>query len=192
MKKIVLIGGGGHCRSVIDVIEQQAEFEIAGIIDKPKFLDSKIFGYSVIGNDKDIEILAQKYDYALITVGQINSPNIRIKLFNLVIKTGFKLPFIISPRAYLSKFSRVGKGTIIMHDAIVNANTIIGENCIINSKALIEHDCSISSHCHISTNVTINGNVKIGAKSFIGSNSTTKENISIKEDSFVIAGSLCK
>jgi sugar O-acyltransferase (sialic acid O-acetyltransferase NeuD family) len=192
MKKIILIGGGGHCKSVIDVIEQEAKFEIIGIIDKPKLLGSKVLGYSVVGSDLDLNRLAKKYKYALITVGQIKTALIRIKLFNLAIKSGFTLASIISPKAYISKHSRIGMGTIIMHHAIVNANSFIGDNCIINTKALVEHDCSISDHCHISTNATINGGNQIGSKSFIGSNVTTKEYIKIESNSFIKAGSLIK
>ena len=192
MNKIILIGGGGHCKSVIDVIEQEAKYEIAGVVDKPKLLNTKILGYSVIGNDLDLEVLSKKYQYALITAGHIKSPSLRIKLFNLVYKVGFSLPTIISPNAHVSRHSKIGKGTVIMHNAIVNANVNIGYNCIINSKSLIEHDCVIANHCHISTNAIINGGVEIESKCFIGSNVTTNNNIKIKENSFIKAGSLVK
>lgn len=192
MNKIILIGGGGHCKSAIDVIEHEAKFEIAGIIDKPENLDTKVLGYSVIGDDSDLEDLSKKYHYALITIGQIESPSSRIKLFNFAKKAGFFLPTIISPSSHISKYSKIGNGTIIMHNAIVNANANIGDNCIINTKALIEHDCIISNHCHISTNAIINGGVNIGSKSFIGSNVTTRNNITIKENSFIKAGSVVK
>ncbi len=192
MSKIILIGGGGHCKSVIDVIEQEARFEIVGIVDKTEFSGSQVLGYPIIGNDNDLEILAKKYHNAIITVGQIKSSSLRVKLYDLAIKAGFNFPHVVSPNAYVSKHSKIGKGTIVMNNAIVNASVSIGENCIINSKALIEHDCNISSHCHISTNATINGNVKIGSKCFIGSNVTTKQNITIKDDSFITAGSLVK
>jgi sugar O-acyltransferase (sialic acid O-acetyltransferase NeuD family) len=190
MNSIILIGGGGHCKSVIDVIEQEGQFEIAGIVDKPEFLGSDILGYSVIGNDSDLGNLAKKYQYALITVGQIKSPLLRIKLFELAEKSGFTLPSIISPRAYISKHAMVGKGVVIMHDVLINANAKIGDNCIINSKVLIEHDCSISKHCHISTNATINGGVTVKPGCFIGSGAITKESIIIAKNSFIKAGSL--
>ena len=192
MKKIILIGGGGHCKSVIDVIEQEKKYKIYGIIDKPEFLGTKILKYKVIGNDLDLKSFAKEVKNALITVGQIKSAKLRIKLFKLAKKAGFILPTVISPNSYVSKYSKIGNGSIVMHQSIVNANTSIGDNCIINSKALIEHDCSISNHCHISTNATINGGVKIGSKCFIGSNVTTKNNIKIKENSFIKAGTLIK
>ena len=190
MRNIVLIGGGGHCKSVIDVIEQEGRFEIVGIVERPDFLETDVLGYQIIGNDSDLVDLAKKYKYALITVGQIKSPSLRIKLFDLATKAGFTLPNIISPNAYVSKHSSIGKGVVVMHNAIVNASASIGDNCIINSKALIEHDCLISKHCHISTNATINGGVKVESGCFVGSSATTKELITISENSFIKAGSL--
>jgi len=190
MKSIVLIGGGGHCKSVIDVIEQEGQFKIVGIVDKPELLGSNILGYSVIGNDSDLDGLAKKYQYALITVGQIKSPSLRIKLFDLATKAGFTLPSIISPNAYVSKHSFIGNGVVVMHDAIVNASVSIGDNCIINSQALVEHDCAISKHCHISTNATINGGVAVKLGCFIGSGAIIKESTTIGKNSFIKAGSL--
>ena len=190
MKELILIGGGGHCKAVIDIIEQEGRFEIAGIVDKPELLGSKVFGYSVIGNDSDLVNLAKKYQYALITVGQTESPSLRIKLFDLAIKAGYILPSIISPNAYVSQYASIGNGIVIMHGALINASASIGDNCIINSKALIEHDCQISEHCHISTNATINGKVVVGPGCFIGSGAITKESITIQKNSFIKAGSV--
>ena len=89
MKKIILVGGGGHCKSVIDVIEQENKFKISGIVDQHKFLGSKILGYKVIGTDSDLSKLARKYKYALVTVGQTKTPLIRKKLFTLINKAKF-------------------------------------------------------------------------------------------------------
>jgi len=190
MKSIILIGGGGHCKSVIDVIEQEGQFEIVGIVDKPELLGSKVLGYQIIGNDSNLNNLAKKYQYALVTVGQIKSPLLRIKLFELAVKSGFILPTVVSPRAYLSKHAMVDKGSIIMHDALINANAKVGENCIINSKALIEHDVIIESHCHISTGAIINGASVVESNTFFGSNSLTKESIVVKKDSVVGGGNV--
>lgn len=192
MKKIVLVGGGGHCKSVIDVIEQEGKFEIIGIVDKPQYLGNKVLDYSVIGCDDDLKELAKKYKNALITIGQIKSASLRKKMFCLALKAGFHLPNIISPNAYVSKYSSIGIGVVVMHHAFINANSSVGNNCIINSKALIEHDCLISNHCHISTNSTINGGVTIESGCFIGSNVTTKEQITITKNSYIKAGSIVK
>ena len=192
MKEIILIGGGGHCRSVIDVIEQEGQFKIAGIVDKALLFGTDVLGYPVFGTDLDIEKKTKKYSYALVTIGQIKSSEQRVKLFNLAKKSGLILPSIVSPRSYISKYAYIGSGVVIMHDALINANASIGDNSIINSKALIEHDCIVGEHCHISTNTTINGSVIIEPECFIGSGSVVRESITIKKNSFIKAGSLIK
>ena len=192
MDKILLIGGGGHCKSVIDVIEQENRFQVAGIIEQPETSDRNILGYKVIGCDDDLPELVRNYKFALITVGQIKSPDLRIKLFEKAKHAGFILPIIISPRAYVSRFSDVEEGTVIMHDSIVNADAKIGKNCIINTRALIEHDSVIGDNCHISTGAIINGGVKVENNCFVGSSAVTKEYVLIKENSFVKAGEIVK
>jgi sugar O-acyltransferase (sialic acid O-acetyltransferase NeuD family) len=192
MKEIILIGGGGHCKSVIDVIEQEGRFNIVGVIDKPELLGTKVLDYSVIGNDSDMVSLAKKHLHAIVTVGQIKLPAFRIKLFNMAVKAGFVLPNITSPRSYVSKHAIIGDGTIIMHDVLINANVTIDDNCIINSKALIEHDCIISKHCHISTNAIINGSVIVESECFVGSGSIIKESITVNKGSFIKAGTVVK
>ena len=189
-EKILLIGAGGHCKSVIDVIESQNRFEIAGIIDKKELIGQKILGYEIIGCDKDLEDLFNEYKYAIITIGQLSNANKRVELFTLVKEIGFELPIIISSRAYVSKYAKVEEGSVIMHDALVNANAFIKQNCIINTKALIEHDAVIHENCHISTSAIINGGVVVNKNSFVGSNVVTKQYITIKENSFIKAGSL--
>lgn len=189
-EKIILVGGGGHCKSVIDVIEQEGKFTIAGIIDKKELKGTKILGYEVIGSDEDLNSIFDMYKNAIVTVGQIKSNDIRVRLFQELKQIGFNLPIIISPLAYISKHSYIDEGTVVLHGAIINANANIGKNCIINSKALIEHDAIIENHCHISTGAIINGGCVVKANTFIGSNATSKEYIQI--DGFIKARSVIK
>ena len=189
-EKIVLIGGGGHCHSVIDVIELTNKYEIIGIIDTKENIGKKVLGYEIIGCDDDLETIFLSCKNALITVGQIKTSDLRIKLFDKLKDIGFNFPVIISPIAYVSKHATIDEGTVIMHHALVNANVKIGKNCIINSKALIEHDCIIGDNCHISTASVINGGVTVKANTFFGSNATSKQAIEIA--GFIKAGSLVK
>lgn len=190
MNKIILIGGGGHCRSVIDVVELEKRFEIVGIVDKEEFLGQETLGHKVIACDEDLEELFQTYKYAIVTVGQIKSNAIRVKLFDKLKKIGYELPTIISPLAYVSKHSNVGEGTIVMHQALINSNVSVGKNCIINTKALVEHDCVIEDNCHISTASVLNGGVVVKEGTFFGSNATSKEGVTM--DGFIKAGELRK
>ncbi len=192
-KEIILIGGGGHCRSCIDVIEVNNEFKIAGIVERLGTDKAKtILGYPVIGSDNDLESLKLKYDYAFITIGQVGSSNLRQKLFNRLKKLKYTLPVIVSPLAHVSKHARIGEGSVVMHQAIVNAGADIGKNCILNTRCLIEHDVKIGNHTHISTAVVINGQVVIGSGSFVGSNATIVHGANLLDNYFFKAGTLIK
>lgn len=186
---LILIGGGGHCVSCIDVIEQEGKFEIAGIVDKATAGGSPR-GYPILGGDEELGRLRSHYEYALVAVGQIKSPSVRIRLYEYVKSLGFKRPAIVSPRAYVSKHATIGDGTIIMHDALVNSQATIGNNCIINTKALIEHDAVVEDNCHISTAAIVNGGAVIREGTFVGSNAVTRECARTKERDFIKAGSL--
>lgn len=189
-KKLLLVGSGGHTVSCIDVIELEKKYHIIGLIDLKK---NKIFRkYEVIGNPNKLKDLKKKTKNIFITIGQINSPKLRINLFNKLNKLGFKLVKIVSPLSYLSKNSSIGEGTIIMHGAYVGPNVKIGKNCIINTNAIIEHDTIIKDNCHISTTVTINGGVKINSGSFVGSGSVIRQGINLKSNSFIKMGTYVK
>ena len=185
---LVLIGAGGHARSCIDVIEQEGKFRIAGLVGVTDELGSKVLNHDVIGTDAELNELAARFKYALITVGQIASSEDRIRLFDLSVKTGFAIPTIIAPSAYVSPHATIGAGTIVMHGAIINADAVVGRNCIINSRALIEHGSHVADHCHVSTSAILNGNTSIGIGSFIGSGATIKEGVSVGSRSLVGMG----
>lgn len=187
-ERIILIGGGGHCKACIDVIEKEGKYSIAGIVDMPEKLHQKVLGYKIIASDDDLPDLIKKYDCFFITVGQIKSPIKRVSLFERLDQLGAELPVIISPLAYVSKHARIGRGTIIMHQAMINADARIGKNCIINSKALVEHDSIIGDHCHIATGALINGGVKVDPGTFFGSNAVCKENIEIGKNVVIGCG----
>jgi len=179
MKKpsIILIGAGGHARACIDVIEHLDTFSIAGLIGTKEELHHECMGYRVIALDSDLPELAKQYQYAIITVGQIESAHVRQRLYDKVLALGFKLPAIISSTAYVSRNAVVGDATIVMHGATVNAGANVGNNCIVNTHALIEHDAVVADHCHISTGVIVNGAACIGPGSFVGSGSIVKQSI---------------
>ncbi len=189
-QEIILLGGGGHCKSVIDVIEQQGTYQIRGILDVADKVGQVILGYPIIGTEEDLANLMKNIRFALITVGQVKSSTIRKKLYDQVKKVGGELPVIISPRAYVSPHSQLGEGSIIMHGACINAGAKLGVNTIINSQALIEHDVHISDHCHISTGAIINGDCRIGSHVMIGSQATLRQGITISDHVLIGMGSV--
>jgi len=188
--EIILVGGGGHCKSCIDVIETENKYSILGIIDLPSEFGKLTLDYKVIGNDDDLPELAKKGFNFLITLGHMGKSRRRKQLFKIIADNGGKIPTIVSPKSHISKHSTIGKGTIIMHHALINADSIIGDNCIINNKALIEHDATIGNDTHISTGAIVNGDCKVGHDCLIGSASVIKHSISICENTIIGAGAV--
>lgn len=185
---LILIGAGGHARACIDIIEQQDQYQILGLVGLPEELHSYHLGYEVIATDAALAELAKEAPYALITTGQIQSAKLRVSLYQQATLCGFQMPAIIAPTAHVSCHASIGAGSIVMHGAVVNAGAKVGNNCIINSRALLEHDTTVDDHCHISTGAILNGGVSVGAGSFIGSGCVIKEGLSIGEDCLVGIG----
>lgn len=176
---LLLIGAGGHAKSCIDVIEQENEFQIVGLVGSLNEVGNRVIGYEVLGTDDDLPELMKFAQFALISVGQIGVNELRSNLFSKILNLGFKSPVVTSPLAYVSPHAVVGKGTVVMHHATINAGAAVGNNCIINSQVLIEHDVVVGDHSHIATGVRMNGGSTVGRSSFIGSGSTIRDSISI-------------
>ena len=190
-RPLILIGGGGHCKSVIEVAES-AGYEIKGILDMPDEVGKKVLpGHKVIGTDDEIPQYVEECDF-IITVGFIKNPALRIKLYNKVKAAGGRLATIIASTAHVSKYAELGEGTVIMHQVFVNAGAKIGDNCIINTFVNIEHDAEVGNQCHISTGTMVNGECKIGENCFIGSQSVCANCIEIASDIIVGAGSVVR
>lgn len=187
-RNLILLGGGGHCESVIDAAES-AGFTIMGILDMPETVGQKVLQYPIIGTDDMIPALVDKAEF-VITVGQIKSNNTRVKLAELVQQTGGKFATIIASDAYVSKYASLGEGTVVLHKAVVNANARIGKHAIINTMADIEHDAIVGDFCHISTAAIVNGEVTIGNNVFVGSSSVIHHCTTIADNITVAAGSV--
>lgn len=181
MQDLLLVGGGGHCKAVIDVVEQTGTWRIAGVVQSAGSQVTEVSGYPVLGTDDDLSRLHKDIRFALVTVGQIKSPAPRMALYRQLKSIGFGLATVVSPRADVSSRAVIGEGTTVMHFACVGAAAEVGHNTIINTRALVEHDCRVGSHCHISTASVLNGNVIVGDGTFVGSGSVVREGITIGE-----------
>lgn len=189
-KNLILIGGGGHCKSVIDVAES-AGYNIMGVLDMPEEVGNSVLDYKVIGTDDDIPQYADKAEF-IITVGFIKNPAIRVRIYNKVKEADGRLATIVASTAHVSRYASLGEGTVVMHQAVVNAGSQVGVNCIINTFCNIEHDVVIGDQCHISTGTMVNGDCKVGERVFIGSQSVLANGITVGDDIIIGAGSVVR
>lgn len=175
---LVLVGGGGHCQSVMDVLAA-AGVEIAGVVHGDDEPLEPLLGHAALGRDADLGRLRASFDRALITIGQIRTPAHRERLFTLVDSLGYILPSPVSPRAHVSERASLGRGCIVMHGATVNTGAVLGDNVIVNSHALVEHHCRIGNHCHIAIGAILGGGVEVGAGTFLGAGVIVRNNVRV-------------
>ncbi|MDB4638774.1 NeuD/PglB/VioB family sugar acetyltransferase [bacterium] len=188
MKSLLLIGCGGHARSLIELIESTTEWQIHGLVGLPDQVGRRVLGYSVMGCDDDLSVLREECPAAVLAIGQILDSAPRVRLAKQLEQLGFQFPVLISPHAVVSRYAQLGLGTTVGHGVIVNAGAVVGNHCIINSCALVEHDVQIGHHCHVSTGVLVNGGVQIGSDSFIGSGAIIREGLTLPPLTVIGAG----
>lgn len=189
--RLVLIGGGGHCKSVLDTALRMDVFSEIVITDAGLSAGTEIMGCKVVGNDDLLPALYQDgIRNAFVTVGSITSAKVRHKLFDNAKSIGFAFPNIIDISAVVSKSVRLGSGIFIGKNTVVNAYAQIRDMAIINTASVIEHECIIGAFAHIAVGVTVCGNSIIGTDSFIGAGTTVIQGIQIGEKVVIGAGSL--
>lgn len=185
--RLALLGGGGHCRSCIEVI-RSAGLEIAGILTPD--LDSGVPDCPRLGDDGWLDTPGATALHYLVAVGQVGVSPLRSRLFARLRERGLRLATVQAATAVVSGHASIGAGSIVMHQAVVNFGAVVGENCIVNTAAIVEHDAIVGEHCHIATRAVVNGGARIGAGTMIGSAAVVLQGVSIAPGVVVGAGAV--
>ncbi len=187
-KKLLLIGGGGHCHSVLSSVLALNVYEAIGIVDNTGV---PVLGVSVVGQDKDLPDLKMAgWTDAFITVGSIGNNSLRRRLYQMVLGYGFTVPSIVDATAIIAQDAIIEEGCYIGKGAILNSGSRIGKCAIINTGAIIEHDCLIGKFAHISPGTVLCGQVDVGNNSHVGAGSVVRQQIQIGNDVLIGAGSV--
>lgn len=186
--KLLLIGGGGHCHSVLDSIISSGKYDEIGIIDN---VECSYMGVKTIGTDEDLpRLFNEGWTDAFITVGSVGNTNVRHRLYENVISIGFNVPSVIDPTAVVAGDAIIGEGVFAGKRSVINAGAVLGECSIINSGAIVEHDCKIGSFTHISPGAVLCGQVTVGNDSHIGAGSVVRQLTNVGDNSLIGAGSV--
>lgn len=189
-KKLLLIGGGGHCKSVISSLNRE-EFASIGILDPDLNIGDVIHDIPVIGNDDDLFHLKKEgYAYAFITLGSVGETGTRRKISKLLNQLDFKIINVIDKTASVDCSVKIGQGVFVGRHAVINADTIIHDYCIVNTGAIIEHDCEIKEYAHVAPGSVVCGNVVIGCDVHVGANCCVKQGTKIGNGVMIGMGSV--
>lgn len=190
-KQIVLVGGGGHCAVVIDVLARIEGFQVVGIADRPERLGDMVAGVEIRYTDRDLPDLRRNgVEYALVCVGATFSSRLRKRLFYCMEACGYSLPTVVDPDAVIMKGVSLGDGTVVMPGAVIGTEASVGCNCIINTGAVVEHHCVVHDHVHVAPRAVLSGSVEVGANTFLGAGSCVIQSVRIGADTTVGAGAV--
>jgi len=195
MDKVIILGSGGHSKVVVDSIEKQGAYCVAGFVDTSKSnieVKSKLYKkYELIGYDENLEsIFNSGVENAFIGLGIMKHNDTRVNLIKRLNDIGFNLVTVVDPTAEVATSASIGTGTYIGKRAIINSSAIIGNNSIVNTGAIVEHDCVVGDNSHISIGTVLCGNVAVGNNCLIGANATIIEGLTVEDESIIGAGTL--
>lgn len=185
-KKIYIIGAGGHGKVVADIAKKIGYKKIFFLDDSTK---GQLGTYSIVGTTDDIDEIHQRDKDADFFLA-IGNNIIREKVFKKIHEKNIKLSILIHPSAVIDETVNIGEGTVVMANAVINAETTVGKNCIINTSASVDHDCIVEDYVHVSPGVNIAGTVHIGKRTWLGIGSSVINNINVCEDCILGAGSV--
>jgi sugar O-acyltransferase (sialic acid O-acetyltransferase NeuD family) len=187
MKKIVIFGSGCHAKIVFSEILKLKRYKILGFIDdfapkKKIVVKYKNKKYLNLGKIKDLK----KYKKISGVIG-VGSSILRKKIYNEIknILKNFKFEKIISKDSIIDETVKIGDGSVVISNSVINRSTVIGKHCLINTSVSIDHDNYFDDFSGTGPGVTTGGKVKVGKLSYLGIGSTIKNTVKIGKNSFI-------
>ena len=186
--KLLVFGAGGHAKVVIDIIEQQGNYEIAGLLDDDvKHKGGSFFGYPVLGTRADLPaLISAQLRHAIVTIGDNAS---RAAVAAHLDQHGWRFASAIHPRASIGRGATIGPGSVVMAGCVVNADASLGAQVIINTGATVDHDCRIEDAAHVAPGCHLCGGVSVGQGTLVGAGTTVTPGVRIGNGVIVGAGS---
>ena len=181
MNKLIIIGAGGHGKVAADNALKNGYTDICFVDDHST---GECMGFPIVGTSTDIQALNDGKTDFIIGIGN-NAVRKKIAEANDV-----NWVTLIHPSAQIAVNVSVGKGTVVMAGAVINACAAVGDHCIINTRAVIEHDNVIEDYVHISPNAALGGTVRVGTRTWIGMGANVINNVDVCADVIVGAGSV--
>jgi len=192
MKRLLVVGAGGHAAACLDIIDRAREFAVKGLIDPAFVPGTERFGHLVLGGDDVLGEFRRDCDSAFVAIGQIKTTVDRRRVAGQLNALDFDFPVIKAPSAQVSVRTSIDKGGIIMNGAIIGPDVEVGAMSIINNQALIDHGTRLGNFVHVSTGSIVNGDCVVGDDCFLGSGSVIVQGVKIGSRCIVAAGAVVR
>jgi sugar O-acyltransferase (sialic acid O-acetyltransferase NeuD family) len=188
---IVVAGASGHAKVVLDVLEREGRFRVAGLIDGLRPANAECFGYRVLGSEADLPRIIEAHGVsgAIVAIGD---NWVRSGMARRIEQAAPQLAFVtaVHPGAQVARGVCLGRGTVVMAGAVINSDTRIGEFSIVNTHASIDHDCVMEDFACVLPGAVLGGNVRLGAFAAVCLGAQVVHGVAIGEHTIVGAGAL--
>jgi sugar O-acyltransferase (sialic acid O-acetyltransferase NeuD family) len=188
---LLVFGASGHAKVVLDAIERIATYRVAGLVSKGNPANSRVFGYSVLGDDaslpsilKDLEVEA-----AVVAIGD----NWRRHEVARAVRERYPrmaFPAIVHPNAQVARGVTIGEGAVLLAGVVVNSDASIGKFCLLNTSSSLDHDCRMDTASSLGPNAAVGGGAVIGAFTAVAMGATVLQQRRVGEHSIVGANAL--
>lgn len=167
MKKVIIIGAGGHGKVAADIIRLSGDEVVGFLDDKPM---ENLVGLNIIGNTVDIGKQSDCLYFAAVGNAEIRKN---------IMKNNVHWYTAIHPTAVIADDVKIGEGSLLAANSIINPGAGIGRGCIVNTAATVDHDCILEDFVHISPGAHLSGSVRIGSETWIGVGACVVNNVEI-------------
>ena len=189
MARILIVGSAGHAKVIIDIVEQERQHQIVGLIDRFRAVGESTLGYSIMGKEEDIPTLMTQHEIqgGLVAVGD-NFARKRVAERVQSLAPDFRFVTATHPSAVIGRDTEIGMGTVIMAGALVNPSCRIGAFCVLNTGALLEHDSRMADFASLAPGAVTGGHVELGLCAAVNIGATVADRVHIGEHAVVGAG----
>jgi sugar O-acyltransferase (sialic acid O-acetyltransferase NeuD family) len=192
-QNVVIYGGGGHGKSLIELVKAAGQYEVIGVIDDGLKPGEMILGIPVLGGGgKLAELYSEGIHLAVNAVGGIGDVRTRIKVFERIEGARFSNPSMAHPTAFIEASASLADGTQVFPFAYVGSDVRTGFGSIINTSAVVSHDCSLGAYVNIAPGAILAGGVQVGAGSLVGMGATVNLSVRVGEGCIVGNGATVK
>ncbi|HZJ50132.1 MAG TPA: acetyltransferase [Actinomycetota bacterium] len=190
--RVVLLGGGGHARVLLDCLLLCGGTEIVGMLEADSSrVGAVVYGVSVLGNDDLLaELVGRGATHFIVGIGSVGDNGARRRLFKMGLAQGLRPLLVRHPSAIVSPRAQVGEGCQLLPGCIVNAGAVLGQNVLVNTAAIVEHDCVVADHVHLATGSRLASTVRVEEGAHLGAGAVVRQSVKIGARAIVGAGAV--
>jgi len=187
MRNVVVVGASGHAEVVIDILERQGIYRIAGLIDRS--VKGHLMGYEILGTESDLPGIVREREIAggIIAIGDNWTRHRVVNALNALLP-GFAFVTAVHPSAQIGRNATIGRGSVVMAGAVINPNARVGEFCVVNTNASLDHGSVMGDFSGLLPNASTGGNVRIGAFAALCQGANIIHGVEIGEHTVIGAG----